>query len=262
MTTQDHAGIGTPETLPTTKLNTFHKNARRGDVDAIAGSLAANGQFRPIVVNKGTHTGRPYEVLAGNHTLKAVRQLAETHPDDPRWHRIDTWIVDVDDDRATKIVLADNRTADLGSYDDESLLDLLETVDHDLDGTGYDYDDLEDLSALLEEVPAAYGAGQEAYRGEDDEEYCEQDTAPVGVGPTQGQGQAAPGYADQPTRMMILHYPIEQFIWVQDQLDQFHQEHPELEGANSRALLYLVGEYTGNTAPQHPSNDDAEQDNQ
>lgn len=42
------AGIGEPHTLPTTQLHLFHKNARRGDVDSIAGSLAAHGQFRPI----------------------------------------------------------------------------------------------------------------------------------------------------------------------------------------------------------------------
>lgn len=60
--------IGAAENLPLTQLNTFHKNPRRGDVEAIKGSLVANGQYRPIVVNKGTHTGRPFEVLAGNRT--------------------------------------------------------------------------------------------------------------------------------------------------------------------------------------------------
>lgn len=134
------AGIGEPHTLPTTQLHLFHKNARRGDVDSIAGSLAAHGQFRPIVVNKGTHTGRPNEVLAGNHTLLAIRQLAEQHPENNRWQNVDCWIVDVDDERATRIVLADNRTADLGSYDNDTLLDLLGNLDDDLGlvGTGYD----------------------------------------------------------------------------------------------------------------------------
>lgn len=142
-----NTGIGTPHTLPIIQLNTYHKNPRRGDINAIAGSLVANGQFRPIVVNKGTYTGRPYEILAGNHTYLAHQHLAETHPDDPQWQHIDTYLVDVDDNRAAKIVLADNRTADLGSYDNDSLLQLLESVDDDLDGTGYDFDD---LSALLD----------------------------------------------------------------------------------------------------------------
>lgn len=148
--TTHYAGIGEPQTLPLTQLNTYHKNPRRGDVDAIKGSLLVNGNFRPIVVNRGERTGRPWEVLAGNHTLMATRALAEEHPDDPRWHTIDCWVVDVDEERATKIVLADNRTGDLGGYDDEVLAGLLETVDHDLDGTGYDYDDLDQLNDMLE----------------------------------------------------------------------------------------------------------------
>lgn len=140
-------GIGDTRTLPTTQINLFHKNPRRGDVEAIAGSLQAHGQFRPIVVNEGTHTGRPMETLAGNHTLKAIRLLAERNPDDPRWQQVECYVVDVDEDRASRIVLADNRTADLGSYDNDILIDVLNSVEHDLDGTGYDYDD---LSALLD----------------------------------------------------------------------------------------------------------------
>ena len=136
-------GIGTAEPLPTSHLNLYHRNPRRGDVDAIADSLAANGQYRPVVVNRGSHTGREWEILAGNHTVMAVRQLAEQHPDDARWQNVDCWVVDVDEDRATRIVLADNRTADLGGYDNDELLALLDsldgdTIDDQLDGTGYD----------------------------------------------------------------------------------------------------------------------------
>lgn len=60
------------------ELNPYHANARRGDLAAIARSLETNGQYRPIVVNLGRHTGRPLEVLAGNHTLAAARQLGWT----------------------------------------------------------------------------------------------------------------------------------------------------------------------------------------
>lgn len=137
--------IGEPQTLPITELNLHHKNARIGDVDTIKGSMVANGVYKPIVVNKGTYTGRPNEVLAGNHSLKAMRQLAEENPTDPRWQNIAVWLVDVDDERATRILLADNATADKGTYDQAGLLELLEAVDHDLDGTGYTYEDLDAL---------------------------------------------------------------------------------------------------------------------
>ena len=141
--------IGEPQTLPITDLNLHHKNARIGDVDTIKGSMVANGVYKPIVVNKGTYTGRPNEVLAGNHSLKAMRQLAEENPTDPRWQTIAVWLVDVDEERATRILLADNATADKGTYDQAGLLELLEAVDHDLDGTGYDYADLDELQELL-----------------------------------------------------------------------------------------------------------------
>ena len=65
-------------------LRYFHRNARQGDVGVIMGSLKAHAQYRPIVVNLGTYTGRPNEVLAGNHTLQAIRQLSVTHTEDPR----------------------------------------------------------------------------------------------------------------------------------------------------------------------------------
>lgn len=158
--------LGHHEPADPTTLAQFHANARQGNVDVIADSLRTNGQFKPIVVNKGTHTGRPNEVLAGNHTLRAVLQLRDTEPDDPRWQAIDTYVIDVDDEAATRIVLADNRTSDLGTYDETSLLALLESVDHDLDGTGYDYDDLNDLLAATSSAADDFAAYFEAQGGE------------------------------------------------------------------------------------------------
>ena len=73
-------------------LSTFDGNPRRGAVDQIAKSLEKHGQYRPIVVNAGTLTGRRNEVLAGNHTLLAARSLG--------WSLIDAAIVDVDEARA------------------------------------------------------------------------------------------------------------------------------------------------------------------
>ena len=144
MTTQR---IGTPQTLPVEQLRPFHENPRRGNVPAIAESLVTNGQFRPIVVNRGTHTGREWEVLAGNHTLMAAQSLDGT---EHALDGLDCYVLDVPDEEASRIVLADNRTADFGSYDDEALLDLLRSLDDDFRGTGYDEHDLEALEALVE----------------------------------------------------------------------------------------------------------------
>ena len=134
--------IGVPERLATDTLSIFHRNPRQGDIPAITDSLKAHGQFRPVVVNKGTHTGRPMEVLAGNHTVLAARELDGTEWALPE---LDAYVVDVDDAEADRIVLADNRTSDLGGYDDAVLLELLEGVSDDLEGTGWDDDDLAEL---------------------------------------------------------------------------------------------------------------------
>jgi hypothetical protein len=118
-------------------LAEYIKNPRRGRVELISESLETTGQYRPIVVNAGTKTGRPLEVLAGNHTLKGAAALG--------WATIDAVTVDVDDEAAAKIVLADNATADRGNYDKAALSELLDEFT-DFTGTGYDEADRDRLA--------------------------------------------------------------------------------------------------------------------
>ncbi|MEU5435419.1 ParB/RepB/Spo0J family partition protein [Streptomyces sp. NPDC020719] len=122
--------------FPVADLAPYHRNPRTGDLDSIAESLSVNGQYRPIVVNRGTLTGRPNEILAGNHTYKAAKRLG--------WSDIAVTWLDVDDDAAAKIVIVDNRTSDLAGYDTALLADIL-TALPDLDGTGYDQGQLDQL---------------------------------------------------------------------------------------------------------------------
>lgn len=128
------------ETMQCADLRLFEGNARRGDVDVIAASLDDLGQYKPIVVNVGTHTGRPNEVLAGNHTLQAAQRLG--------WPEIDATVVDVDEQTARKINTVDNRAADLGDYDQAALHALLSGID-DLSVTGYLQEDLDALTRDL-----------------------------------------------------------------------------------------------------------------
>ena len=216
--------------MPLDTLNYFHRNPRRGDVAAIKESLQANGQFRPIVVNEGGKTGRSMEVLAGNHTLRAMRQLAEEQPNDERWRKVEAWVVDVDEEAATRIVLADNRTADRAEYDLEELMLLMDDTD-DLTGTGYDDDDLDDLKAMQEEAEAE--AELEA------EDYAQ----PENRGDTPGAEETT-GSTPQPvheaTRMFAIHFPLEQFVWVQQALNKWHEDHPGADGANALAVKELL----------------------
>lgn len=117
------------------ELKPFPGNPRVGNVDLIAESLTANGQYRPIVVRQGTN-----EILAGNHTWRAAKQLG--------WEKIWVAFVECDDATASRIVLVDNRANDVAGYNDGALLDLLGSLSS-LTGTGYDQDDLEALLTSL-----------------------------------------------------------------------------------------------------------------
>ncbi|MFD5451214.1 DNA methyltransferase [Streptomyces sp. NPDC127100] len=135
--------LGTRE-IPFDQLERFEGNARRGDVDAIRGSLRRHGQYRSLVV-RSVGDDR-FVILAGNHTHDALRAEGYTTA------RCE--VIECDDDQARRINLADNRLAELGTYDQEALVELLSFLDGDLDGTGYS---AEDVSALLgtDEEPAA-----------------------------------------------------------------------------------------------------------
>lgn len=128
------------KTIKIQDLSYYYKNPRKGDIEAIANSLKTHGQYKTICVNKGTKTGRPLEILAGNHTIKAARTLG--------WETIQATIIDVDDEAAAKIVIADNRTSDLAENDPAILIDLIDSLT-DLDGTGWAETELEELAETI-----------------------------------------------------------------------------------------------------------------
>lgn len=123
------------ETVAVSKLREHPANPRQGDVGAVSQSIEANGFFGTLVVQRSSGY-----VLAGNHRLKAARALG--------MDALPVAYVDVDDERAMRILLADNRTSDLGDYDRDALADLLEhlaSTDSGLSGTGYDGDALDEM---------------------------------------------------------------------------------------------------------------------
>ena len=126
--------------VPIDEVKPYRKNPRVGNIEAIAESLRENGQFRPIVVQKSTG-----EILGGNHTWKAAKSL--------NWKHISVVYVDVDDTSAARIVLADNRTNDLASYNTEVLTEILAGLPTPM-GTGYDDDSVRALLAGMQDRDA------------------------------------------------------------------------------------------------------------
>jgi len=126
--------------VPLDAIRTHPKNPRRGDIDAIAASIRANGFYGALVVQRSSGF-----ILAGNHRFLAAKKLG--------FSSVPVLFVDVDDRVAEKILLADNRTSDLAEYDDEALAELLSSLaqDDELEGTGYDQ---AAVDALLDELSA------------------------------------------------------------------------------------------------------------
>lgn len=135
---------GKTTTTALADLSLYPGNARQGDVDAIAESLLENTQYKPISANIGTHTGRPMEVLAGNHTVMAARQIG--------WDTILVHWVDVDDERAAKIVAADNQTGRLGGFDPIKLAELVDGFGTNLKGTGFSSADVAAINAARDDA--------------------------------------------------------------------------------------------------------------
>lgn len=132
--------------VPLEELVTLPNNPKKGDVAAVAKSYKIFGQRKSIVARKdenGVGT-----ILAGNTQYKACRDVLD-------WTHIAVVFVDDDDQKAIAYALTDNRTADLGEYDNELLLDAIARVeDMDIrDATGYDQDDIQALLEAVEQEP-------------------------------------------------------------------------------------------------------------
>ena len=121
--------------VPLTKLKVFPGNPRKGNVQAIADSLKVNKQYRPLVVQKSTG-----QVLAGNHTFMAAESLG--------WKQVAVTYVDVDDTQAKRIVLADNKTTDLATMDNEALAKILASLP-DISGTAYQQSEVDGLLSSI-----------------------------------------------------------------------------------------------------------------
>lgn len=123
--------------LPVGDLHPYPGNPRVHDEAALDESIGTNGQYRAIVARRlpdGTH-----QILAGHGTRNAV------HRSGVAVVRVE--VIEADDTEARRIVLADNRTSELASYDDRALLDLMDAASRDggLLGTGWDGDSYREL---------------------------------------------------------------------------------------------------------------------
>lgn len=111
--------------IPIGSLVTLKNNPRLGDVDAISASYKEFGQVKPIVVVQ--NSDGKYTIIAGNHQYEAAKRLG--------WDSIACTVFDGDEHKAMAFAYADNKTSDLGGYDEDLLIHLINNV-------GNEYSDL------------------------------------------------------------------------------------------------------------------------
>lgn len=221
---------------PCAELRPHPANPRRGNVEVLAESLRVNGQFKPIVTTAdGT-------VLAGNHTFAAAQQEG-----------MDSLAcvvlsIDPNSDEALRIMAADNRTSDLGGYDDAALTALLSQLDAagGLEGSGYDPDDLADLLAELEELEAL-----------DPVTPYVDDAAPAGTRITPSFEEDAQKYADRATRLIVLPLGNARYAWLNDALARIATDLlGDADATNADVVIALAAKHLGEEPPADELDDE------
>ena len=105
---------------------------------AIRASLSTHGQVEPLVVQRSTRM-----VIAGNGRMAAMRELG--------WGDAQCVLLDVDDNEARRLSIVLNRSGELAGWNEEVLakhlaeLEKLAGDDFDLDGLGFDEDEMQAL---------------------------------------------------------------------------------------------------------------------
>ena len=126
--------------VPIASLHPDPANARKHNdknLDAIKASLAKFGQRKPVVVQR-----EGMIVRAGNGTLAAAKALG--------WTEVAAVVLDDDNATASQFAIADNRTAELAEWDNETLASLLDGMDEqDRKLLGFDADDMQELIGEL-----------------------------------------------------------------------------------------------------------------
>ena len=138
-----------PHIIHESELTLMPSNPRIGNVNVIEGSLKTFGLMSALVFRNEPDPDDPKSmrkvVYAGNHRLQAARNLGWSH------------VAAIDGDHLTHdqiraYSLADNKTGDMGTYDDDLLASLLGDLGDDPTGellaaTGYTNTDLDRLMA-------------------------------------------------------------------------------------------------------------------
>lgn len=131
-----------------TTLKPYPGNPRKHtelQIDEMVKSITQFGQYRPIVVDEGN------VILAGHGIAMALTKMGRKDADVLH-------VVGLTEAQKTKLVLADNKLAELGTPDYDAMFDLLQGLKGDLDIPGFDADSLNMLIANVDGAFESVGA--------------------------------------------------------------------------------------------------------
>lgn len=122
------------------RLTLHPRNPNTGDIGAIAESINANGFAGAILAQQTTG-----HIVAGNHRYIAAQQLGMTE--------VPVIWLNITDNQALRLLVADNELTRKGTFHEDQLtMVLAELASHnELEGSGFDGDDLDDLLNKLNE---------------------------------------------------------------------------------------------------------------
>jgi ParB-like chromosome segregation protein Spo0J len=137
------------ETVSVKEVQVHPLNPREGDIGSIIESLTHLGQYRPIVANKRTKN-----IVSGNHTYQAAVLMG--------WEKVAIHWIDVDEIEEIKILIVDNRTSDLATYDPSELNKMLTSVS--IVGTGFSREEISEILAGGKTKPGHAPVGRTSIR--------------------------------------------------------------------------------------------------
>ena len=217
------------ESVKVEDLKPYAKNTRihgKRNLEAIKKSLEAFGQYKPIVVKSDTH-----EILCGNGTYEAALALG--------WKEINCHIIDIDEERAKALMIADNRTSDLSENDEKNLLDMLQDMDADmLDLTGYDNEELDKMLQF-----------HEGNLFDDDKKKEKKEKKP------KEDKKEAPVSADDQISFILMGYPfvladVDQIREIKDLMDRFTTQNIEVRCETTFEMWNAIRDVLKNAVAQ------------
>ena len=228
---------------PLAALKAHPDNPKSHALDTLGASVARFGYVEPIVVDERTGY-----LISGHGRTEALRAAeaafpgsGEPVPDGIQIGEGGAWMVPVmtgwaskSDTEARAALIALNRTGEIGGWNDEALLTLLDDLDGvaGFGGIGFGADDLDDLRARLQEIEP------------------EPDRDPGNTRETPSMTDYRERYEEQGRRLIVLDYDHAEYPLVTARLKALREETGT--ESNADAIHVYLGQVYPDVRPEEP----------